>query len=66
MPDPLNLFMNVAVGEGRVRTVDPVTRAGDYVVLRAERECVVFMSACPMDIATCNGGEPTSAEFEVL
>lgn len=66
MPDPLNLFMNVAVGEGRVRTVDPVTKAGDFVVLRAERECVVFMSACPMDIATCNGGEPTSAEFEVL
>lgn len=66
MPDPLNLFMNVEVGPGRVQTVAPVTSPGDYVVLRAERECVVFMSACPMDIAACNGGEPTSAEFEVL
>jgi uncharacterized protein len=66
VPDPLNLFMNVGVGGGRVQTVEPVTRPGDYVVLRAERECVVFMSACPMDIAACNGGEPTSAEFAVL
>lgn len=35
-PDPLNLFMNVEVGpEGRIRTSQPVAKAGDRVVLRA-------------------------------
>lgn len=66
MPDPLNLFMNVSVKDGKVQTLNPVSKPGDYIVLKAEQECVVFMSACPMDLATCNGGEPTSAEFEVL
>lgn len=65
-PDPLNLFMNVPVQGNTVQTVDPVCRPGDYIVLRAEQDCVVLMSACPMDIAACNAGGPTSAEFEVV
>jgi len=66
MPDPLNLFMNVPVIDGKVPVLDPEGKPGEYITLRAEQECVVVMSACPMDVSTCNGGPPTSAEFEVL
>jgi len=74
-PDPLNVFMNVPVttglgrdaGGGKIRCEPPVSRAGDYVVLRAEVDCVAVMSACPNDvIREVNGGECTSVEFEVL
>ncbi|KAI9367046.1 hypothetical protein BJX61DRAFT_530265 [Aspergillus egyptiacus] len=67
-PDPLNLFMNVKVDgdTGRLELVPPESREGDYVMLRAEQECVVVMSACPMDLSGCNRGEPSSAEFEVV
>lgn len=66
IPDPLNLFMNVSVENGQVQVLDPVSRSGDYITLKAERDCVVFMSACPMDLVACNRGGPTSAEYEVL
>jgi hypothetical protein len=46
----------------------PVSRAGDYVVLRAELDCVVAMSACPQDMVPINGlaMTPTEAHYQVL
>lgn len=55
-PDPLNLFMNVPVqalsaGKGGELRLEAATcPKGGYVVLRAEQECVVVLSACPMDL----------------
>ncbi|KAH7074923.1 hypothetical protein BKA63DRAFT_324775 [Paraphoma chrysanthemicola] len=66
IPDPLNLFMSVPVKDNKIPCEDPAGKPGNYVVLRADQECVVIMSACPMDVHVCNGAPPTSAEFEVL
>lgn len=68
-PSPLNLFMNIPWTEaGALRFDPPRTRPGEFVVLRAERDCVVAMSACPQDILPINGvaGEPTEAHFEII
>lgn len=68
-PSPLNLWMNIPVGEGgRTDWGTPVSRPGDYVVFRAELDCVVAMSACPQDILPINGEarEPTEAHYQVL
>ncbi|KAK5941673.1 hypothetical protein PMZ80_005623 [Knufia obscura] len=74
-PDPLNVFMNVPVvtgldrqaGGGRIRCEPPVSKAGEYIVLRAEVGCVAVMSACPNDaIKEVNGGHCTEVEYEVL
>ncbi|KAI3011516.1 hypothetical protein CBS147346_1075 [Aspergillus niger] len=65
-PDPLNLFMKVDINGNKLKVLEPDSKVGDYVVLRAEQECVVFMSACPMDLTACNGAGPSSAEFEVV
>ncbi|KAL2866219.1 uncharacterized protein BJX67DRAFT_355988 [Aspergillus lucknowensis] len=66
IPDPLNLFMKVDIDGTNLQVLNPDSKAGDYIVLKAEQECVVIMSACPMDLTACNRGEPSSAEFEVL
>ncbi len=57
-PAPLNLFMNVPIGaEGKLSVAPPVSRPGDAVVLRAEMDAVVVLSACPHDIFPVNGAD---------
>ncbi|HEV7326735.1 MAG TPA: urea carboxylase-associated family protein [Bosea sp. (in: a-proteobacteria)] len=57
LPTPLNLFMNVDVAaDGRLLFAPPRSRAGAAIVLRAEMDLAIGLSACPA--ATCNGGAP--------
>jgi uncharacterized protein len=68
-PSPLNLWMNTPVVDGmNVEWRAPVSRPGDHVVLRAELDCIVAMSACPQDLVPINGENltPTEAHFLVL
>jgi uncharacterized protein YcgI (DUF1989 family) len=68
-PSPLNLWMNIPVDpEGHTSWGTPLSKPGDYVVLRAVMDCVVAMSACPQDILPINGAAcvPTEAHFEIL
>lgn len=59
-PAPLNIFMNIPVGPtGRLEIVPPVCEPGDYVVLRAETDCIIALSACPHDIFPVNGADAT-------
>ena len=52
-PQPFNLWMNCPVrSDGAIDFLPPATRPGDYMVLRAEMECIVAMSACPYDLDT--------------
>jgi hypothetical protein len=42
-----NVFMNVPVGpDGKVRVEAPLSKAGDYIELRAEMELIVGITAC--------------------
>jgi uncharacterized protein YcgI (DUF1989 family) len=68
-PSPLNLFMNIPVASnGSISFDPPVCRAGDYVDLRAEIDCVVAFSACPQDIVPINGTActPTAFDYAIL
>jgi uncharacterized protein YcgI (DUF1989 family) len=67
-PSPLNLFMNIPWSEhGQLAWDEPLSRPGDYVVLRAEIDLIVAFSACPQDILPINGraGRPTEAQFRI-
>ena len=69
VPSPLNLFMNIPwTQEGALSFEAPVTKSGDYIVLRAEQDVIVAFSACPQDILPINGQqtEPTEAHFQVI
>lgn len=68
-PSPLNLWMNIPVDEeGNTSWGEPVSKPGDYVVLRARLDCIVAMSACPQDLLPINGAAmtPTEAHYQVL
>jgi hypothetical protein len=66
-PAPLNLFMNIPVkGDGAIERLAPASRPGDYILLRAEIDLVLVLSACPQDITLINGGQPTDAHVQIL
>ncbi|MCH8999696.1 MAG: urea carboxylase-associated family protein [Proteobacteria bacterium] len=68
-PSPLNMWMNIpVVAGGNTEWGVPASKPGDYVVLRAEMDCVVAMSCCPQDILPVNGEarEPTEAHYRIL
>jgi uncharacterized protein len=54
-PSPLNLFMHVSFEGGKLELLPSVSRPADHVVMRAERDVVVVLSACPQDIVPING-----------
>ena len=66
--EPINFFYNTKIGpDGRVIEVEPaVSKAGDYVLMRAERDLVVASSACPDDLGPTNGGNPTDIMIRVF
>ncbi len=69
VPDPLNLWMNIPVsGNQRLAIEPPLSRPGDYIVLRALIDCVVILSACPMDVVPINGPDctPRPVHYAVL
>ena len=67
VPQPLNLWMNIPVHpDGRIEWGMPLSKPGDYVVLRAEIDVVIAMSACPHDILPINAGKPVEVHFETL
>ncbi|KAK3709722.1 hypothetical protein LTR37_010749 [Vermiconidia calcicola] len=66
VPAPLNLFMNIPWDEeGDIGFHAPKCKKGDYVRLKAERDVVVVMSACPQDVLDINNKQPTDAHFIV-
>jgi len=67
VPQPLNLWMNIPVHpDGQIEFGEPLSKPGDYVVLRAEMDVVIAMSACPQDILPINAGKPVEVHYEVL
>lgn len=77
-PTPLHLFMNApldvdasAQGEGSgakgaiFKVEEPKGKKRSYVRFRAERDIVMVLSACPMDIGPQNGGRCMAANFMV-
>ena len=65
--EPINFFYNTKIGaDGRVIEIEPaLSKAGDYVLMRAERDLVVASSACPDDLSPTNGFNPTDIMVRV-
>lgn len=66
LPTAFNFFMvaNVAA-DGSLAFEPPRSRAGDSLVVRAEMDLVIALTACPA--STCNGGAaPKPVAYEVL
>jgi len=60
--------MNTPVAaDGSIAWLPTVSAPGDRVVLRAEIDCIVAMSACPQDMIPINGADmrPVDLAFSV-
>ena len=65
IPTTLNLFMNVAIGPtGELTIGPPRSRPGDAVVLRAEADLIVGLTACSAELS--NNGTFKPIDYEVL
>ncbi len=66
VPTPWNLFMHTVVIDNR-RLEDRVSEAspGDFVRLRAERDCVMVLSSCPQDLIPISGPDCTPKDVWV-
>jgi uncharacterized protein len=67
VPQPINLFMNIPVrADGTIGWEPALTRPGASVTFRAERDCLVVLSACPQDIVVINNRAPGPLQLELL
>ena len=67
VPAPLNLFMNVPTDtSGTLDRAAPTSHPGDRVVLRAEMDLWLVLSACPQDITPINGAQRTPTDAHIL
>ena len=66
VPQPVNLFMQVAVlPDGRVETGDCPSTAGDCVVFKAWIDTIVALSACPQEFNPVAGWYPTDLHIGI-
>lgn len=66
LPDPINWFMNNCMNEsGDYEIMPPLSKAGDYVKLKALTDVVVAVSACSQDFVPVNGMKVTPLELQV-
>lgn len=64
---PINLFMNTIIEpSGKITVEKPLSKAGDYVDLRAEMDLIVAVSACPCSESACNGFKCTPIDIEIM
>lgn len=60
IPQPVNVFMNIPVRtDGELHWLPAVSDPGDAITFVADMDCVVVVSACPMDLNAINGERPS-------
>ena len=64
IPTTLNVFMNVVVLEtGELRIDPPPSKAGDYVVFRAEMDLILGITACSAEMSNNYSFKPIDIEI---
>jgi len=67
IPDPINWFMNVSILQrGELEIRESLAEKNDYVLLRAEMDVIIGVSACPQDQNATNGGTPSDLLIRVF
>ncbi len=65
-PQPWNLFTNFFINPDGTFTIKaPESKPDDHIMLRAEMDAIVVVSACPQDQNLTCGGRPTDIRVEV-
>jgi uncharacterized protein YcgI (DUF1989 family) len=65
IPTTFNIFMNVRVlPGGELKIEPPLSKAGDYIVLRAEMDLIVGLTACSAEMSNNYAFKPIDFEIE--
>ncbi len=65
VPTAFNIFMNVQFApDGKLSVDPPTSKAGDYVLFRAEMDLIVALTACSAEDS--NGGTFKPIHYEIL
>lgn len=65
VPTTFNIFMNVQLGsEGSLSVEPPLSKAGDYVLLRAEMDLIVGLTAC--SAGQSNNGSFKPIDYQIF
>ncbi len=65
IPTTMNLFMNVMVADSGELTIGPPrSKSGDAIVLRAERDLIVGLTACSAELS--NNGSFKPIDYQIL
>ncbi len=63
IPTTLNVFMNVVVlPSGELQILPPRSRAGDFLLLRAEMDLIVGVTACSAELSNNGSFKPIDVE----
>jgi uncharacterized protein len=64
IPTTLNVFMNVEITDsGLLRILPPRSRAGDYLLLRAEMDMIVGVTACSAELSNNGKFKPIDIDL---
>lgn len=64
IPTTFNIFMNVKIGENGELTIDPpLSKAGQYIELRAEMDMVVGVTACSAEMSNNYSFKPIDIQI---
>lgn len=64
IPTTLNVFMNVKVkSDGTIAIEPPPSKAGDYLLLRAEMDLIVGVTACSAELSNNGTFKPIDVEL---
>lgn len=67
LPMPFNIFQHVVIhSDGRMEVRRPLSKPGNSILLRAERDLLVAVSACSVVKSACNGYNPTPIDIEIF
>lgn len=66
IPTPFNIFMNTnTAANGKITVDESLSKAGDFIELRAEMDLIIAISACPVEESKCNGYQCTPIKVQV-
>ena len=66
IPYSFNIFMNAPVQpDGSIAIEQPISKAGDFIELRADMDCIIAISNCPQERNPCNAYRPTKLEVMI-
>lgn len=63
---PVNLFMHTEIGnDGKIKVLPPLSKPGDKIILRAERDLLLGIAACSVSESDCNSGKCTAIRVDL-